>query len=445
MEADTRIIGNVHSARTEVPALGRALNLQSFWAIADQGVVSLGNFLSTIILARALTPTAYGVYAVVLGLILLLNVLPASLISYPLSVRLAARDDSSAAELVIPALALTALLALPQILVLFAASMLISSKGLGLSTALCLLVWQLQETTRRALMARLAFSAALITDAISYLGQAALMWLLARNGQLTLEVTFGVIGMTCGLAAIAQLWLLRARWRMRLNLIQHASAFWMTGRWVLGTNLLANFNIQAVPLAIFLFRGPADAAGFQAVSNLIGISHPIMLSLGNFLIPAVARVRAREGLVAARRIAVIYSGRAGLLLLPLFLLLLILPQPLLGLFYGAASPYVELAWPLRLFAFAYAVTYWAMVTRFFLIALEAKNRAQFLFEVCWSVTFIALLIPLTVRWSLAGAIIATTLSQGTRIVSNLMLTRRLTPESEPPAIATGLTRERLVT
>src|SRR4030095_3337931 len=95
MQADTRFVGTVQGSLPVGRGLGLTLNLQSFWAIADQGIVSLGNFLTTIILARALTPDAYGLWSVIFGLILFLNVFPSSLVNYPLSVRLAARDDSS--------------------------------------------------------------------------------------------------------------------------------------------------------------------------------------------------------------------------------------------------------------------------------------------------------------------------------------------------------------
>src|SRR5436190_20241866 len=131
MEADTRIMGTVQGSLPAGRSHGLALNFQNFWAIADQAVVSLGNFLTTIILARALTPEAYGLWSVIFGLILFLNVLPASLIIYPLSVRLAARDDVGSGSLVKVSLALTALLAVPQILILFTASVLVAHTGLG--------------------------------------------------------------------------------------------------------------------------------------------------------------------------------------------------------------------------------------------------------------------------------------------------------------------------
>lgn len=424
MEASNGIINSIQGS-LPVARLPVTFNLEGLWAIADQGVVSLGNFLTTIILARALSPTSYGIWSVIFGLILLLNGLPASLIIYPLSVRLAARDDERAASLLIAALVLTAILAAPQVLVLFSASVLISHQGLGLAAGFCLLIWQLQETTRRALMARLAFRTALCTDMISYLGQAALIWLIAHYGQITVEAAFGVIGLTCGVAAVIQLWFLRAPWDGKLNLWGDARMFWTTGRWVLGSNLLANFNIQAAPWALFILRGPIDAAAFQAIGNLLGVSHPIKLSLGNYLVPAAARARAKHGLAAARRVSISIATQAGLLLLPLVLLLLLLPRPLLGLFYGSSSTYVVLDWPLRLLALTYVITYGAMAIRFFLIAIEIKNRAQFLLELCWSVVFIALLIPLTLHWGVAGAIVATGISQAAKLTSNLMLARQL--------------------
>src|SRR5262245_14286948 len=117
MQADTRIIAAAQRPLAAWRSPTLRLNVQSFWAIADQGVVSLGNFLTTIILARSLTPSDYGLWSVLFGLILMLNGLPASLITYPLSVRLAARDQSSGGQLVMASLILTAMLAVPQILV----------------------------------------------------------------------------------------------------------------------------------------------------------------------------------------------------------------------------------------------------------------------------------------------------------------------------------------
>jgi len=71
------------------------------------------------------------------------------------------------------------------------------------------------------------------------------------------------------------------------------------------------------------------------------------------------------------------------------------------------------------------LSYWAMAIRVFLIAVESRNRTQFLLELSWSLLFFALLIPLTFRWGVAGAIVATGISQGAKLISNLMLMRQV--------------------
>jgi O-antigen/teichoic acid export membrane protein len=424
METDTRI-ATAHE-RSWLRSLSRGHNLESpgFWAIADQGVVSLGNFLTTIIVARAVSPSVYGIWTVIFGLILFLNVLHGSLITYPLSVRLASVDDADVGKLVVASLGLTALLALPQTLILFGAAFLIGSPALGVWAILGLLCWQLQETTRRALMARLAFRTTLFTDAISYLGQAGVLWLLARNGRLTPEVGFAVIALTCGVAAVAQLSFMRVRLTAAISLGDWARNFWRTGYWVLGSSLVTNFSIQAVPWALFLFRGPAEAAGFQAISNLLGVAHPIMLSLGNIVVPAAARAHMKDGLFAARRVALRHAAQGGLLLLPYVAALLIFPRQLLGLFYGSSSPYVALDSALRLLTVIYALHYISLSLKFLLNALE-KNRPQFVAELCGSLLLAGLVIPLVLWFGLPGAILATGVWLATRLTGNMIILRKL--------------------
>ena len=403
-----------------------SLDFQGIWAIADQGVVSLGNFLTTIILARAVSPEAYGVWSVIFGLIIFLNVLQSSLIVYPLSVRLASDDEAETGQLIFAALALTALLALPQALILFGASFMIGGPVLALWASVGLLFWQLQETTRRALMARLAFRTALFTDAISYLGQAGVLWLVAAKGKLTPETGFAVIALTCGVAALVQWILLRVRADVRrtISLRDRARAFWATGHWLLGSNLVTNFSIQVVPWALFLFRGPAEAAGFQAISNLLGVSHPIMLSLGNIIVPAAARARATGGFLAAQRVAVRHSVQGGILLLPYAVMLLMFPGQLLGLFYGSSSPYVSLGNALRLLTVFYVLYYLSLALKSLLNALE-ENRTQFVVDVCGGLLLVGLVVPLVLWSGVSGAIFATGVWLAIRLAGNVIILRQV--------------------
>ena len=424
MEADTRIATAAERSWVKSLTGGRSFELQGLWAIADQGVVSLGNFLTTIILARALSPEAYGVWTVIFGLMLFLNVFHASLIAYPLSVRLASRDDAGGSQLIVASLALTVFLVLPLALLLSGVAFMIGGPALGLWASLALLFWQIQETMRRALMARLAFRTALFTDAISYLGQAGVLWLLARSGQLSSAGAFAVIALTCAAAAMMTLILLRVRLTAAAGLPAWARSFWSTGHWVLWSSLATNFSIQAVPWALFLFRGPAEAAGFQAISNLLGVSHPIMLSLGNIIVPAAARAHLKDGVLAARRVALRHAAQGGLLLLPYVAALVIFPRQLLALFYGPASPYVMLESALRLLTILYTLHYLSLTLKFLLHALE-RNRPQFVAELSGSLLLAGLVVPLVLWLGLPGAILATGVWLATRLTGNVIILRRV--------------------
>src|ERR1700676_2920244 len=84
-----------------------------FWSLADQGSVSLGNFLTNIFLARALGSSDYGIFALVYGLLVLLNSFHACAVLYPLSIRGAASDIVGLHKYTRRSLLLTTLLTLP--------------------------------------------------------------------------------------------------------------------------------------------------------------------------------------------------------------------------------------------------------------------------------------------------------------------------------------------
>jgi glycosyltransferase involved in cell wall biosynthesis/O-antigen/teichoic acid export membrane protein len=378
-------------------------DLRGFWAIADQAIVSLGNFLTTIILARTLAPEAYGVWTILFGLILLLNAVHSSLIVYPLTVMAATSEPDDTKDKVSGALLLTALLSVPLGLLMVGAAALIGMWQLGFGAWLALLCWQLQETTRRALMARFSCRKALLGDAISYLCQAGFVWMLARRGGLSLSHSFEVIAVTCTIAALAQALQLRRQIGWPSNSKDLARRFWKTGHWVLWSDLTANFGFQATPWVLFLMRGAGAAAGYQAISNLLGLAHPVMLSLGNVVVPEAARARARGGIQAARRVALTHATQAGVLLLVAFGILTAFPTQLLALFYGSGSAYLSLSQDTRLFALVYFLFFVSLALKFLLNALQETRKQLFCEVLCCCLLAIAI-VPLVTVFGLAGAI-----------------------------------------
>src|SRR5262245_29679231 len=126
---------------------------RSVWALADQGVVSLGNCATNVLLARSLAVSEWGVFAILLEAMLFLNTLQASLVIYPLSVRGAVLKRDALARLAGTCLLLTVLLAAPLAVTLATAGAIVGSAWTGLLAGTALGLWQCQETLRRAMMA----------------------------------------------------------------------------------------------------------------------------------------------------------------------------------------------------------------------------------------------------------------------------------------------------
>src|SRR5262245_10492447 len=69
-------------------AMGAKLLVErASWTLVDQGVVSAGNFLLNVLLARTLSEADYGEFVLFLGAIYILRTFDYSFISYPLSIR----------------------------------------------------------------------------------------------------------------------------------------------------------------------------------------------------------------------------------------------------------------------------------------------------------------------------------------------------------------------
>jgi O-antigen/teichoic acid export membrane protein len=239
-----------------------------FWSLADQGAVSLGNFATTILLARAMSPRDFGVFALIFGMLIFLNNLHGALITYPLSVHGAAADDNELRRLTWLALALTLALGVP---VGIGVGLIAWAFKLGRLTpwlVAAMLLWQVQETLRRALMAHLRYQDAIWGDGVSYLGQALVIVFLAHSGRLSPATIFATIAGTSAIGALLQWAQLRLFGAFSLSgLVLRARDCWELGRWTAAGNLAGIANIQAVPWALAAFHGAAEAGKLVASAS----------------------------------------------------------------------------------------------------------------------------------------------------------------------------------
>ncbi len=341
-----------------------------FWSIVDQGVVSAGNFLTTILLARCLLPSEYGVYALLLALMIFMIYLNSSVILYGLSLHGAVGTNAELCSLAGGSLVLGAGLALFLGLATAAVAAVLHRAFLAPWILSALLFWQLQETTRRALMSRLRFRDAVGGDALSYLGQTVCIAFLFVGHRLTITSAFGAMAATSAAAALLQAFQLKLTPPDFRDAFRLLPRFWRTGRWALLVGVAQAFIGQAL-LWFLALRGTAEVASFQSLLNLVRGMNPVMFAIGSVLLPTVAILQSSSGagLTVARR----FGLRGAVLLLPYFAVIFVFPGMVLRLLYGAASPYVGLGTGLRVLLVGSALAYVVHVLTMYYFGLSRSD------------------------------------------------------------------------
>lgn len=340
-------------------------------AVVDQGAVSLGNFLMVFFLARVLVPTDYGVFAIFFGIMLLLNSIHAALVIYPLSLEAAVTRSEELATAVTTGFEVTVLLTSLESLVLGLACFVLHRWDLMAVTVVALLLWQMQETSRRGLTAQFRFREALDGDAVSYIGQFLAMVVLSSTHRLTLFNIFAVIGATSLLALVMQASRTGVVAPLDTNIGSSLRRYLRLGRWTVLSHMVA--MVPAIPMYVCfvgMFFNYQDAGVMQALGNVLGITNPFLLAMLALIVPAAAKAHGEKGLAAAWEVSSKYGKRFAMVILPYYLALFLAPGLVTSLFYGLSSRYLRSALFLRWLVLAYAFTYVAQVMGGFLRAIE---------------------------------------------------------------------------
>lgn len=383
--------------------LNKTRDRSGFWSLADQGVVSLGNFLTNIVLARNLSPKEYGTYAVLLGVLLVMYTVHGAFVSYPLTLQGAAESPSVLRALTAFSLWLTGGIGLVLGAGLMIGCWVAGRESIGPWAAAAIVCWLWQETARRGLMTHMKFRESVWGDGISYLGQAAAVFVLSRVGRLSIESAFAAIAATSLLATVLQV----TQLDMRSLRLQRARAqlysFWKLSRWMVFSSFTGIFSGQFLPWALALLRGAPLAGAFQALSNVAGVANPIFNSVANLIVPASAKAAIEHGPKAAFRKAVDYGVQGSLLIVPFLVLVLVWPHRVLSILYGAGSQYASLGSPLRLFVAAQGIYYVAVIAATLLNSL-GHTRVTFTVLVTSAFVTIAFGVPLILYEGLLGAV-----------------------------------------
>lgn len=386
-----------------------ARHSSGLWAIIDQGIVSVGTFAVTVILARSLPASQFGVFGVLLGIQVMALTVHTSLIGIPLMVLTgrSTRQD----HLPTVALGLAAVSTVPFAAAMTAAVVVLGRPGVLPWALLALLGLEIQEALRRSLMGRLQFRRVVSGDAVSYLGQAAGVAILAVVGRPTVGSALGIMGVSSLAAAAIQVWQVRPACNTQVFAPGTVEPFWRLGRALVGINGIGALTVQAVMWLLGAFQGVAAVGSYQALLAVVSPTNPMMIAANSIVTTRAANIHKSEA--GARRehelhVARRYGIALGVPFAAYCVVLLAAPELALTVFFGSSSVYRSLAADLRIFVLFSVSQYLYFV---FAGVLNARqDTGTLLRSQLAGAVVVPLAAPVIAAGSVGAAVAATALS-----------------------------------
>jgi O-antigen/teichoic acid export membrane protein len=351
---------------------------QGYWAAADQGLISITNFVAAIILARAVSPEEFGVYAVGFLMTRFVRAIQDGLIVQPLNALGAILDDAKFQEYAANTGLLQIILAVLSAISAASLGWLLTIWGNDVAgptaTALwfLLLTWQLQEFIRRAFYTRGEVPKAVINTGLASIVRLGVLLWWGTQAALSGKAGLDAIGWGAVAAISLGLWQARGYWAFRnIQLWQTFKKNWEFGGWIMGGSLANWVASELYPLLAAGLISFAAAGAYRALQNLVAPVHVLLRATDTFFTPRAAKVYHQSGYPGLSRMLKIIYLVAGVPIIGLLVIATLFPEPLLRLLYG--ETYVAYSGSLFLMAIFYGLwyAYWPLQTAFKAVRLTS--------------------------------------------------------------------------
>lgn len=387
---------------------------QGYLSGVDQAIISLSNFLASILLARALTPTQFGAYGVGFLLLHLGRAFQEGLIVQPMSAlgpslpqeeRRVYLSGSALLQIGLAVLGAAACAGLGWILI---------DLGNTVAGPTLFALWfpvlfaQLQEFLRRVFYTQAQVGLAVFNTVVSNTVRLAVtVWFLSAGAESGTAGLYpigwgGIAGAIVGLLATRGLWVRRG-----FELIGTWRRNWAFGRWVLGSTAANWVAVEVYPILTAGLVSFAAAGIYRALQNVVAPVHSLLRAMDTYFTPRLADRRRIAGTPGVAHMV----GRMFLVTGPLVAAILILSvrfaEPLLRLLYG--ETYVAYASGMRWMALFYALWYafWPIQS-----ALKAVEQTRPIFLASMAATLAMFTVGgwMILQWGVYGTIAGQALS-----------------------------------
>jgi O-antigen/teichoic acid export membrane protein len=407
--------------------LGRFLG-KEIWALTDQAVVSATNFLTSVMLARFMGLREFGIFTLAWMSVAFANNIQNSLIIAPM-MSVGPKQEEKDRPYYFGAVVFQELvLVCFYFVIIFAVLSIFGNhfrhselRQLAAPLAVSAFAYQMQDFIRRYFFAARQSRLALADDALSYLTQLPLIFLLHKAGLLNSANALWVMAGT-SIFGLAVGWLWVERIEFHWGWIKAISLrHWKMSRWLTGSALMGWTSSNLFVVAAPVYYGVAAAGVLKASQNLMGVANIWFLGLDN-IVPAETARRLHDGgvhsmLAYSRSILLKWGG----LTFMFALVIAAAPAFWLRLIYGPQM--AQYGYVLRLYALIYLITFVGGPLRAALQALEFTAPIFWSYLAMTAFAFV-FAFPLA-KWlglsgSLLGILGAQTLFQGIVGVSLLL-------------------------
>ncbi|MEM7808321.1 MAG: polysaccharide biosynthesis C-terminal domain-containing protein [Planctomycetota bacterium] len=262
--------------------------------LGDQAVVSGTNFLSNVMLAKALAKPELGVYGMAFAGLLFATEAVHALVSTPHQVLLARRDKAERS--IFNGSALTHALGVGLLVSGIVAIVALAGGGTTFAT-LAAMAW---AVLLRYFVRVFCFTTgtpgwALPLDVITSVIQLGGIWILWQTGNLSATTALLTLGTANVVSASVVLLARRREFRIQWHrVLADLSATWSLSRWIFASGIVWTVGTHGYPLLIGVVRDKSSAGIWFACYGLAAIANPLLMGITNSLGPAVAN-RAASG------------------------------------------------------------------------------------------------------------------------------------------------------
>jgi O-antigen/teichoic acid export membrane protein len=382
---------------------------QGYLSAIDQGVISLSNFIATIILARNVDPTQLGVYGVGFVTLRLIRAVQEGLIVQPMNVFGAGMEEDEFKHYATSTSLYQIGLALVSASVVAICGWVLIETGNDTAGPtlfalwLPFLWWQMQEYLRRMLYTRGLVLKAVINSVIANGVRLAIMIYLVNQGTLSGVTGLEAIAWGAFVALFPSIWFTRQFWSRKLeNLIVTWRRNWDFGRWLLGSTLTNWVAVEFYPILTAGLISFAAAGAYRALQNLVAPIHLLLRAVDTFLTPRAANLYGKNGQAAlSRTLRSVYLA-LGLPILGILLVAMLFSEEILSLIYG--DVYLEYSNGVVLMALFYALmfAYWPLQSIFKAAQL---SRPIFIANVLAIISMFTVGIWAIINWGVYGTIL----------------------------------------